>query len=83
MSFSPSARWPIESVPSTITAFDTVLMSRPNTEYMALLARRSTRCVSAGSDSTVLVMLNSRSLSPRMAPTMAPTTRENPGKSPR
>src|SRR5436190_20349401 len=80
-SFRPIARWPMDSVPSTMTARETVLIS-PNIAYIALLARRSTRCVSAGSDSTVLVMLNSRSSSLCMAPTIWATTLEKPGRWP-
>jgi EAL domain-containing protein (putative c-di-GMP-specific phosphodiesterase class I) len=82
ISFRPSARWPMASVPSTSIALVTVLTRWPNAEYMPLLARRSTFWVSTGSVSTVCAMLNSCSSSPRMAPRMAPMARAKPGMSP-
>ena len=70
------------SMPSTSTAFETVLTRWPKAEYMPLLARRSTLCVRTGSDSTVCVMSNSWSSSPRMAPRMALMAFAKPGMSP-
>ena len=66
ISFRPSARWPIASVPSTSTAFETVLMRWPKAEYMPLLARRSTFCVSDRVRQHGLRHANSRSSSPRI-----------------
>ena len=80
--FRPSARWPMASVPITVMARVTVLTLWPKAEYMLLLARRSTFCVSTGSVSTVCAMSKSSSSSPRTAPRMAPMARAKPGMSP-
>ena len=82
ISFRPSARWPIASVPSTSTALETVLMRWPKAEYMPLFARRSTFCVRTGSESTVWVIENSRSSSPRIEARMALMALVKPGMSP-
>lgn len=82
ISFRPSARWPMASVPSTSTAFDTVLMRWPKAEYIPLLASRSTFWVRTGSDSTVWVIENSRSSSPRMDARIALMALVKPGMSP-